>query len=65
MALSSDSIPSISPVLFYQDLAQASDWLTKGFDFSERLQERVTLDDGTVVHAELTLGDGMVILSSP
>ncbi len=57
------SIPSISPVLFYPDLGRASEWLCRAFGFEERLAERVTLEDGVVVHAELALGNGMIILS--
>ena len=59
-----DSIPTISPVLFYKDLGEAIQWLTKAFGFTERSSERVTLDNGQIVHAELALGDGMIILSS-
>ena len=63
--MSRDTIPTISPVLFYEDLATASDWLCQAFGFAERTAERVTVEDGKVVHAELSLGDGMVILSAP
>ena len=62
--LHDDSIPTISPVLFYKDLAHASSWLQHAFGFEERMKERVTFDSGEVVHAELALGNGMVILSS-
>ncbi|MEM1231866.1 MAG: VOC family protein [Pseudomonadota bacterium] len=58
-------IPSISPVLFYPDLGAASEWLCRAFGFVERTTERVTLEDGVVVHAELALGNGMIILSQP
>ncbi len=59
-----DTIPTISPVLFYENLGDAIGWLTRAFGFSERAGERVTLDSGEVVHAELAMGDGMIILSS-
>ena len=61
---SQDTIPTISPVLFYNDLAQASLWLQHAFGFAERITERITLDDGTVAHAELSVGNGMIILST-
>ena len=59
-----NSIPTISPVLFYEDLEEAILWLTEAFGFSERVSERVTLENGRIVHSELALGDGMIILSS-
>ena len=65
MTLETDAIPSISPVLFYSNLADACAWLTRAFGFDERVAERVTLEDGSVAHAELALGDGMVTLSPP
>jgi len=58
------AIPSISPVLFYADLAVAAAWLEEAFAFTERRDERVVGDDGSVLHAELSFGDGMVILST-
>ncbi|MEM9623343.1 MAG: VOC family protein [Pseudomonadota bacterium] len=63
--LQPDTIPTISPVLFYPNLAGAASWLTAAFGFTERMADRVTLEDGTVVHAELALGNGMIILSTP
>lgn len=60
-----DSMPSISAVLFYSDLAEASEWLCRAFGFSERTADRVTGEGGEVVHAELELGNGLVILSQP
>lgn len=56
-------MPSISAVLFYPDLAEAGLWLTRAFGFEERTDERVVDEAGAVVHAELDLGDGMIILS--
>ena len=60
-----DLIPTISPVLFYNDLAYAAHWLETAFGFKERSTERVTLENGDVAHAELALGNGMIILSTP
>ena len=57
-------MPSISPVLFYRDLAQASSWLCDRFGFVERIEDRITDDDGVVQHAELELGNGLIILSA-
>jgi uncharacterized glyoxalase superfamily protein PhnB len=55
--------PRISPYLFYEDVAAALAWLADAFGFRERL--RYTGPDGTVLHAELELGDGLVMLGHP
>ena len=57
-------MPSISPVMFYEDLNEAAAWLGTAFGFAERLADRITDGDGTVQHAELTLGNGLIILST-
>ena len=56
--LPADAIPSISPVLFYAELGAAAAWLEAAFGFEERTKDRVTTEDGTVVHAELAYGNG-------
>ncbi len=57
------SYPRITPYLLYEDVAAAVDWLTTAFGFRERL--RFADDDGTVTHAEIELGDGVVMLGDP
>ncbi len=57
-------MPSISPVLFYEDLATAAQWLCSAFGFVEKRDDRITDEDGRVQHAEITLGNGLIILSS-
>ena len=52
----------ICPILQYRDAHAAIDWLERAFGF-----ERVHVydgPDGTVAHAELRHGDGMVMLGS-
>ncbi|MER5932239.1 VOC family protein [Streptomyces sp. NPDC002054] len=54
--------PSISPTLTYRDATAAIKLLTEAFGFT-----RVAVyegDDGTVMHAELSYGNGMVMLGS-
>lgn len=52
----------IIPTLRYQDAKAAIDFLERAFGFERR---HVTEnDDGTVAHAELTHGRGMVMLGS-
>ncbi len=54
--------PSICPTLVYADAKAAIKQLTEAFGFTERA---VYEDEaGAVVHAELTFGNGMVMLGS-
>jgi uncharacterized glyoxalase superfamily protein PhnB len=50
----------IVPVLIYEDLSTALDWLCGAFGFTERL--RAAGPDGTVHHAQLSIGAGSMIL---
>jgi uncharacterized glyoxalase superfamily protein PhnB len=53
---------NIFPALRYQDAPAAIDWLARAFGF-----ERLVVHpgpDGTVAHAELALGGGVVMLGS-
>ena len=53
---------SIIPCLVYDDAPRAIDFLCKAFGFALHLV--VPGDTGGVVHAQLQLEDGMVMLSS-
>jgi uncharacterized glyoxalase superfamily protein PhnB len=53
------SDPNIFPALRYRDAAAALDWLTRAFGFEETAVHRG--DDGTIHHAQLRLGAGMVM----
>jgi len=53
--------PRISSALFYQDPAAAIDWLCKAYGFEVRL--KVEGEGGTIEHSELTLGDGLIMVS--
>ncbi|CBV42029.1 VOC family protein [Halomonas elongata] len=50
------------PTLRYHDAAQAIDWLCEAFGFERHLV--VEDDDGGIAHAQLTFGNGMVMLGS-
>ena len=52
----------IIPTLRYHDAAAAIDWLERAFGFTRHLV--VPADDGGIAHAQLTLGDGMIMLGS-
>lgn len=55
--------PQISSALFYDDAARAIEWLEKAFGFETRL--RVEDGAGGIVHSELLLGSGVVMVASP
>lgn len=57
------NMPRITPYLLYEDVAAAIDWLTKSFGLRERM--RIAGPDGSVVHAELELADGVVMMGCP
>ena len=53
----------IHPCLTYADANAAIDWLCRAFGFTKRLV--VPGPGGTVQHSELSLGTGVVMVSSP
>jgi len=55
--------PQITPYLLYEDVSRALDWLTRAFGFRERL--RFADAEGIVSHAEMELGDGVIMLGHP
>jgi uncharacterized glyoxalase superfamily protein PhnB len=54
--------PQIAPMLSYEDVAGAADWLVRAFGFEE--VERFE-HEGEVVHVTLRLGTGAVMLGRP
>ena len=61
----SSELPTIVPMLSYEDVARAIDWLTRAFGFREIENERYTEPGGKVSHAEMRLGGGAIMLGSP
>ena len=53
---------TIMPTMRYRDAPAAIDWLCKVFGFERHAV--YANPDGTIAHAELTLGGGMIILGS-
>ncbi len=53
---------TVTPVLPYRDVRAAIAFLTQAFGFAEKAVYHDL--DGAVVHAELTLGNGMVLLDA-
>lgn len=53
---------TIIPVLRYRDAPAAIEWLCQTFGFDKHLV--VPNEDGTVAHAQLSFGNGMIMLGS-
>lgn len=53
---------TIIPCLRYRDAPTAIDWLCDTFGFEKQLV--VPNDDGTIAHAQLRFGNGMIMLGS-
>lgn len=53
--------PRISSSIFYEDPAML-DWLVRVFGFELRL--KVEGDGGSIVHSELTFGDGLIMVTA-
>lgn len=53
---------TIIPVLRYRDAPAAIEWLCQTFGFDKHLV--VPGEDGTIAHAQLSFGNGMVMLGS-
>ena len=56
------SLSTIMPTLRYHDAAKAIDWLCKVFGFEKHVVH--SGPDGSIGHAELKLGGGMIMLGS-
>ena len=55
--------PTVTPYLLYEDPAAALEWLAAAFGFRERF--RHVGESGWIDHAELEIGDGLVMLARP
>lgn len=58
-----EGFPRITPYLLYEDVGAAVDWLVGTCGFTERM--RMNGPDGKVNHAEVCLGDGVVMMGNP
>jgi len=50
---------TVVPILIYEDVGQAIEWLCRAFGFTERLR---AARDGVVSHAQLAIAEGAVML---
>jgi len=55
--------PRVAPYLLYEDPGAALAWLEEAFGFRERF--RNVGPDGWIDHAEIEIGDGLVMLAKP
>lgn len=60
--LSTRTTASVIPTLRYRDAAAAIDWLCRAFGFARHLV--VPGEQGGIAHAQLTCGNGMIMLGS-
>ena len=58
-----ENMPRISPYLLYEDVGAALEWLARAFGLKERM--RMPGPDGKIVHAEMELADGLVMMGCP
>ena len=58
-----EGFPRITPYLLYEDVDAAVEWLVTVAGFSERL--RMKGPDGRANHAEVALGEGVVMMGNP
>ena len=61
-SLAKNTKATVIPVLRYRDAPAAIEWLCQTFGFVKNLV--VPNEDGTIAHAQLSFGNGMVMLGS-
>lgn len=61
-ALAKDTTATVIPCLRYRDAPAAIEWLCETFGFHK--QAVYPNPDGTIAHAQLTFGNGMIMLGS-
>jgi uncharacterized glyoxalase superfamily protein PhnB len=55
--------PRISSALYYENGAEAIDWLCRAFGFEVRL--KVEGEGGRIEHSELVFGEGLIMVGEP
>ncbi|MEQ1716340.1 MAG: VOC family protein [Hyphomicrobium sp.] len=61
-SVATNSHAAIIPTLRYRDAAAAIEWLCNAFGFERHLV--VPGENGTIAHAQLTFGNGMIMLGT-
>ena len=54
---------TVFPYLLYEDVSAMLDWLSRVFGFEEKL--RFAGEDGTISHAEMSIGGGSIMMGAP
>ncbi len=62
MNVAKNTRATVIPSMVYRDAPAAIDWLCRAFGFEKKMV--VPGADGSVVHAELSFGNGMIMLGS-
>jgi uncharacterized glyoxalase superfamily protein PhnB len=65
MPEATQTAPTIVPMITYEDTAAALAWLARAFGCRERENSRYTEPDGTITHAEMEFGGGVIMLATP
>ncbi|MFN2468507.1 MAG: VOC family protein [Gaiellaceae bacterium] len=60
--MSGDARPTIYPFLRYDDAPAALDWLERAFGFRRTME--VPGPNGTIAHAQMSFGTGVIMLGS-
>jgi len=60
--LAKNTRSTVIPTLRYRDGAAAIEWLCEAFGFEKHLV--VPNDDGTIAHAQLSFGNGMIMIGT-
>ena len=58
-----EGYPRVMPYLLYEDSDAALEFLVSAFGFTEKM--RLTGDDGRINHAEVSIGDGVIMFGTP
>jgi uncharacterized glyoxalase superfamily protein PhnB len=61
-SLAKDTRTTVTPTIRYDDEKAAMEWLCTVFGFEKQLV--VPNDDGSIAHAQLTFGNGMIMLGT-
>lgn len=61
-SLAKNTKATVIPVFRYRDAPAAVEWLCRAFGFEKNLV--VPNEDGTIAHAQLSFGNGMIMLGS-
>jgi uncharacterized glyoxalase superfamily protein PhnB len=61
-SLAMNSRSTVIPCMSYRNAPAAIDWLCQTFGFEKKVV--YPADDGTIMHAELTFGNGMIMCGS-